>query len=115
MNPDINAFDFLSHLPAQMQMPLVSPLPPSHAEKPDRGNAGDQPTVKPISMCLIFLHALALGAKRKLPLDVLSPKSDTKRLNSGDTVEGISQLSEQMRTLKGRVGETLPRRDVVML
>ena len=38
-------------------------------------------------MRMIFRHALAgmaPGAKRKTPLDVLLPKSDTKGLSSGD-------------------------------
>lgn len=67
-----------------MQMPLGAPPPPSHAENPD-GNARDQPTVKPNIDVSDF--SSRPGAKRKMPLDVLPPQSETKRykrLNSGD-------------------------------
>ena len=46
-NPNVDAFDSVSHLLAQIQIPFGSSLPLSHAEKPGRGNSRDQSTVKP--------------------------------------------------------------------
>ena len=87
INPNIDAFDSSSHLLAQMQMPLGSLLPVSHAEKPGRGNSS---TIKP------NIDASGYSPKRKTPLDVLRlppPQSGTKRLYHGDKGDQLNQLS----------------------